>query len=86
MEPVQMKFAAFMSALSPEEQRAVVPLMTAFVGTMGAPGGQPEGTEAPPLPPPGLTATARCRRRRPTIRENVRAACAAKAARRLQPA
>jgi len=53
MEPVQMKFAAFMSALSPEEQRAVVPLMTAFVGTMGAPGGQPEGTEAPPLPPPG---------------------------------
>jgi len=54
MEPVQMKFAAFMSALSPEEQRAVVPLMTAFVGTMGgAGGGAPEGGEAPPLPPPG---------------------------------
>ena len=53
MEPIQMKFAAFMSALSPEEQRAVVPLMTAFVGTMGGAGGAPGGDTAPPLPPPG---------------------------------
>ena len=53
METIQQKFAMFMSALSPEEQRAVVPLMGAFVGTMsGPPGGAAPG-EAPPLPPPG---------------------------------
>jgi hypothetical protein len=53
MEPVQQKFASFMASLSPEEQRAVVPLMTAFVGTMGAPSGADGGDTAPPLPPPG---------------------------------
>ena len=53
METIEQKFAMFMSALSPEEHRAVVPLMTAFVGSMGAPGGAPQGDEAPPLPPPG---------------------------------
>ena len=53
METIQQKFAMFMGALSPEEQRAVVPLMTAFTDTMGAPGGAPQGDEAPPLPPPG---------------------------------
>jgi hypothetical protein len=37
MEPIQAKFAAFMGALSPEEQRAVIPLMKTFTDTMGAP-------------------------------------------------
>jgi hypothetical protein len=53
MLTIQQKFAAFMSALSPEEQRAVIPLMKTFTDTMATPGGEPEGDEAPPLPPPG---------------------------------
>jgi hypothetical protein len=53
METIQQKFAMFMSALSPEEQRAVIPLMATFINTMGAPGGAPGGDTAPPLPPPG---------------------------------
>jgi hypothetical protein len=53
MLTIQQKFAAFMSALTPEEQRAVVPLMKTFADTMGTPGGEPEGDEAPPIPPPG---------------------------------
>jgi len=53
METIQQKFAMFMSALSPEEQRAVIPLMKTFTDTMGASGGGPEGDAAPPLPPPG---------------------------------
>ena len=53
METIEQKFAMFMSALSPEEQRAVIPLMKTFTDTMGAPGGAPPGDMAPPLPPPG---------------------------------
>ena len=53
METIQQKFAMFMSALSPEEQRAVVPLMKVFTDTLAMPGGEPEGDEASPLPPPG---------------------------------
>ena len=53
MEPIQQKFAAFMSALSPEEQRAVIPLMKTFTDTMATPGGEQPGAEAPPMPPPG---------------------------------
>ena len=54
MEPIQQKFAAFMSTLSPEEQRAVVPLMATFINTLSGPqqGAGPDDM-APPLPPPG---------------------------------
>ena len=51
---VEEKFSAFIGSLSPEEQRAVVPLMGTFAGTMGGPqqGAGPDDM-APPLPPPG---------------------------------
>ena len=53
METIEQKFAMFIGSLSPEEQRAVVPLMGTFAGAMGGP---PQGAGpdmAPPLPPPG---------------------------------
>jgi len=51
---VEEKFSAFIGSLSPEEQRAVVPLMGTFAGAMGGPQqGAGLGAEAPPLPPPG---------------------------------
>ena len=54
METIQQKFAMFVGSLSPDEQRAVAPLMTAFAGTLGGPqqGAGPDDM-APPLPPPG---------------------------------
>jgi len=53
METIQQKFAMFIGSLSPEEQRAVAPLMEAFAGTLSGPPGGAEPGEAPPLPPPG---------------------------------
>jgi len=54
METIQQKFAMFMSALTPEEQRAVVPLMATFITTISGPqqGAGPDEM-APPPPPPG---------------------------------
>ena len=51
---VEQKFSAFIGSLSPDEQRAVIPLMGTFAGAMGGPqqGAGPDDS-APPLPPPG---------------------------------
>ena len=65
METIEQKFAMFINSLSPEEQRAVAPLMETFADTLGGPPGGaaeageneppqiPQGAEpgAPPLPP-----------------------------------
>jgi len=53
METIEQKFAMFIGSLSPEEQRAVVPLMGTFAGALGGPPGGAQPGEAPPLPPPG---------------------------------
>ena len=53
METIQQKFAMFIGSLSPEEQRAVAPLMQVFSSTMAGPQ-QGQGLDAaPPPPPPG---------------------------------
>ena len=53
METIQQKFAMFIGSLSPEEQRAVAPLMQIFSSTMSGPQ-QGQGLDAaPPPPPPG---------------------------------
>ena len=51
METIQQKFAMFIGSLSPEEQRAVAPLMQVFSSTMSGPQ-QGQGIDAAPLPPP----------------------------------
>ena len=51
METIQQKFAMFIGSLSPEEQRAVAPLMQIFSTTMSGPQ-QGQGLDAAPLPPP----------------------------------
>ena len=50
METIQQKFAMFIGSLSPEEQRAVAPLMQIFSTTMSGPQ-QGQGLDAAPPPP-----------------------------------
>ena len=54
MPTIEQKFATFIGMLSPDEQRAVAPLMQVFSQTMSGPqqGAGPDDA-APPLPPPG---------------------------------
>ena len=47
METIQQKFAMFIGSLSPDEQRAVAPLMQTFAGALGTAGGAP-GENTPP--------------------------------------
>jgi hypothetical protein len=44
---IEQKFAAFVSTLTPDEQRAVAPLMQIFSQTMAGPQ-QGNGLDAPP--------------------------------------
>jgi hypothetical protein len=53
MPTIEQKFSTFISMLSPDEQRAVAPLMQIFAGTMSGPQQGAGPDEAPPLPPPG---------------------------------
>jgi hypothetical protein len=48
---IEQKFSTFISLLSPDEQRAVAPLMQIFSQTMAGPQ-QGDGLDAPPPPPP----------------------------------
>ena len=53
METIQQKFAMFIGSLTPDEQRAVAPLMQIFSSTMSGPQ-QGQGLSSPPPPaPPG---------------------------------
>ena len=51
---LEQKFAMFIGSLTPDEQRAVAPLMQIFSQTVAGPQ-QGQDTAPPPLPPPGAT-------------------------------
>lgn len=52
MPAIEQKFAAFINSLSPDDQRAVAPLMQIFSQTMAGPQPGSQGPDVPNAPPP----------------------------------